>query len=440
MIRRPVGALVLVLSALAVPIAAARGQAVREGLNAVQVFTAADAAKAAGRIADALTLYDALTHDPDLEVRTEARFRKGMLLASLGRDREAAVTFRALLDEKPDAARVRLELARVLARMGDEAGARRAIRQAQSAGLPPDVALVVDQFATALRSTKRTGGSFELALSPDSNINRATSARTLDTVIAPLTLSDDARQQSGLGVTLSGQGYARIDIADSLTLLPRMSARASLYRAQAFDDISASALVGLEWRSGRDRLTPSVGPTWRWYGGTLYARTATVAADWIHPIGRRAQVTVSGSAAHAAYRLNALQSGGLYDLSVGGEYALTVRSGVGGSIGMTRQSARDPGYATTAGYASAFGWRDIGRTTLFVSASIRHTESDARLFLFPRRRKEWLYQLSLGATLRALTVHGFAPVVRIGLERNASTVGLYDYKRLSADIGITRAF
>jgi hypothetical protein len=31
-------------------------------------------------------------------------------------------------------------------------------------------------------------------------------------------------------------------------------------------------------------------------------------------------------------------------------------------------------------------------------------------------------------------------VLRLGLERNSSTVGIYDYRRVTIDIGITRAF
>jgi tetratricopeptide (TPR) repeat protein len=406
----------------------------------VDVFAAADEAKAAHRADDALALYDALTHDPDAEIRAEARFRKGMLLAETKQYADAAVAFRALLDEKPNTPRVRLELARVLALMGDEKGARRSLRQAQAAGLPPDVALIVDQFANALRSTRRIGGSFEIALAPDSNVNRATAARTLDTIIAPLTLSDDARAQSGLGLKLSGQGYARIPLAPSIALLPRVSARGNLYRASAFDDISASALVGLEWRGKRDRITPSVGPTWRWYGGSPYARTTAATIDWIHVAGRRTQISGSVSASRSRYSANTLQDGALYDAGLSVERAIGARGGAGASVSATRQTARDPGYATMSEGVTLFGWRDAGKVTLFASGGIRRLDGDARLFLFTDRRREWLYQLSANATLRRLTLWGFAPLIRAGWERNRSTVGLYDYKRVSADIGITRAF
>src|SRR5262249_27138482 len=145
----------------------------------------------ASRFADAERIYRALARDPDPDLRAEARFRLGMMLATQHRYRAAAIAFRTLLDEKPGANRVRLELARVLALMGDDDAARRQLRQAQSMGLPPDVAVTVGRFANALRTSRPVGGSIELSLVPDSNINRATKAATVDTVIAPLTLDRD---------------------------------------------------------------------------------------------------------------------------------------------------------------------------------------------------------------------------------------------------------
>jgi hypothetical protein len=39
-----------------------------------------------------------------------------------------------------------------------------------------------------------------------------------------------------------------------------------------------------------------------------------------------------------------------------------------------------------------------------------------------------------------LRVGRFAPIVRLHYERNVSTVEIYDYRRLAADIGVTAAF
>ena len=353
---------------------------------------------------------------------------------------EAAVLYRAILDEKPDASRVRLELAALLAQMGDLSGARRQVRQAQAAGLPPEVAQVVDQYSAALRSMKPWGGSAELAIAPDSNINRATDAKTLDTVIAPLTLSDDARQRSGLGLKGSGQLYLRADLNKDFTLAPRISGQGVIYRASQFDDVSGSAQLGLEWRLKEDKLTPSAGYTWRWYGGDLYAQTQDLGLDWQHPVGKRAQLDTNVSVSQARYVRNALQDGEIYTASVTYERALSVQSGGSVSFYANRQTARDPGYATLSGALGLVYWHDFGKTTLFGTATVSRLEADRKLFLYPDRREEWYARGGLGAVFRQIQIAGFSPVARVAYERNWSTVGIYEYRRIATDIGMTRAF
>lgn len=409
-------------------------------LSAIDIFGLADRAREEGRLADAIVFYDALMHDENAEIRAEARFRKGMMLASVKRYQEAAVALRSLLDEKPDAARVRLELARVLAAIGDEGAARRELRQAQATGLPPEVASTVGQFDQALRSRKRFGATLEIALAPDTNVNRATQARVVDTIIAPLTLSDDAREQSGVGVHLSGQTYGKIGIVKGLSLVPRVSSLATLFRKQEFSDISSTALIGLEWQRPRNRFSPSVGRTWRWYGGKLHVRTDVLSLNWFHALGRRSQLVVSGSASSGDYKRNDLQDGFIYDLNASVERALSSRMGVSISISGSRQTARDPGYATTSGGLTLLGWREMGPTTVFASVGARRTEGDAALFLFGDKRREWFFNARAGATFRSLTVRGLAPYARVSFEKNRSSLELYDYRRIATEVGITRAF
>ncbi|WP_109809293.1 surface lipoprotein assembly modifier [Sphingosinithalassobacter portus] len=409
-------------------------------LSPTEMFALAQQAEQRGDDALAATLYEALTSDPDPELRAEARFRHARLLIRQHRLSEAAVLLRALLDEKPDAQRVRIELAAVLVQLGDEAGARRELRQAQAGELPPEVAQAVDQFANALRSRKPFGASIEVALVPDTNINRATDSATLDTIIAPLELSDDARQTSGIGARVAGQAYLRTPIGSKLSLVPRLSGQGEFYRKAQFNDISASGLIGVEWAPGRERFVLSGGGTYRWFGGDPYATTLSARIDWRHPIGRRAQLSVGATAARTDYRANDLQDGMLWNADIGVERALTSNSGASITLSGTRQTAQDPGYSNAAGGASLLYYRQVGRTTLFASALARRLEADARLFLYPERRRDWLLRAGLGATLRSLTVRQFAPVVRVEYERNFSTVGIYDYRRVAVTLGVTRAF
>jgi tetratricopeptide (TPR) repeat protein len=423
--------------ALATPVSA---QIRVEGLAATDLFNLADKAYAAGRLDDAGMLFDALIRDPDQEIRAEARFRKGMMLANARRFREAAVEFRGLLDEKPSATGVRLELARMLAAVGDERAARRELRQAEANGLPADVAITVGQFAQAIRSAKRLGVSMEIAMAPDSNVNRATQARTLDTVIAPLTLSDDAREKSRLGLKLATQAFVKVALTPRLSLLPRVSGAANIYRSTTFDDISASTLIGLEWQRGTDRWSPAIGQSWRWYGGRPYARTTTAAIDWLHPAGSRSQILANASVGRAHYQRNALQDGLLVDANLTYERAFSGRTGASATLSVTRQTARDPGYATTSYGISATGWKEQGRSTFFLGLGVHQLQGDGRLFLFLDRRREWLWTASTGATLRRFALKGFAPVIKIEYDQNVSTVQLYAYRRFAGEVGVTRAF
>jgi hypothetical protein len=413
---------------------------VRFSLTAAEMFALAEQVRSAKHAAEAEILYRALDHDPDLDVRSEARFRLGTLQVEQGHYRDAAVTFRRLLDEKPDATRVRLELARVMARMGDGAGARRELRQARSAGLPPNVAVMVDQFANTLRSTKSIGGSLEVSLAPDTNITRGTSARTLDTTIAPLILNDDVRANAGLGFKIGAQGYVRTPVSLPLALISRVSTSAALYGQGSFNDVSVAVDVGPEWTQPKGRLRVSAGAGLRYYGGAQYARTLTGSTDWLHAIGRRSQLTAGLSVSRARYPLSALQDGTTYDGTASLEHAITARAGGSVSVTLTRQTARDAGYAATSGGFGALIWRDAGRATFYGSLSVRGRVADARLTLYRKVRSDRLFRLSGGVSFRRLTLFGMAPILRAGYERNHSTVGLYDYRRLSTDIGIIRAF
>lgn len=409
-------------------------------LTAPQVFAVADQLAREDKLDEAIKVLDVLQKDKNADYRNEARFRHAQLLIQLHKLAEAAILYRTILDERPNAARVRLELAAILAQMGDTSAARHELRQAQAGGLPPEVAQVVNQYVVALRSKKPWGGSFELALAPDSNINRATDAKTLDTVIAPLNLSADARQQSGIGLKGSGQVYLRANLGKNITLVPRVSSQGAFYRASQFNDVSGSAQLGLEWRSKADRFTPSAGYTWRWYGRDLYARTQSLNLDWLHPMGKRAQLNTNIGINRLRYARNPLQDGMIYNASISYERAFTVRSGGSISFFVNRQTAQDPGYATASGGLSLIYWHDFGKMTLFGTATINRLEADKRLFLFPDRRKEWYARGGVGAVFRQIQVAGFSPVVRVAYERNWSTVGIYDYRRIATDFGVTRAF
>lgn len=410
-------------------------------MTAAQLFDYADAARASGDFTAAENAYRALMNDPNPEYRIEARFRLAQMMAyQQGRLREGATLFREILDQKPDATGVRLELAKVLAAMGDTAGAGRELRAAQASGLPPEVEQQVRFFANALTSPKRFGGGLEVAFAPSNNINRATGSDTLGTVIGDFILDDDAKAKSGVGLSVRGQGYFRPELTYNTDLLLRVSASADLYREKRFDDMVLQAEVGPQFRFGADRLALSAILAHRWFGMDSYSTSYGGNGNFQHPLGKRAQLRLDGSVIRTENEANSLQSSTRYGFGAAVDRAFSATFGGGLQLSGTREISGDPGYSTAQGGVSTYLFRNIGRTTAVLNLGYSHLEADKRLILYPERRKDDRFSASVSGTFRALRIGTFAPLLRLSYERNISTIEIYDFSRVGAEIGITAAF
>ena len=410
-------------------------------LSAVQLFSFADAARDRGDYATAELAYRALATNPDIELRTEARFRLAMVLATQEHKlREAAIELRKILDEKPDAARVRLELARIDALLGRLNAAGRELRAAQASGLPPEVERAVRFYAQALDARRPVGGSLEVSLAPDSNVNRATASPTLGPVIGDFTLNPDAQAHSGLGGAVRGQGFARLPLSHTVSLLSRLSGSANVYRATEFDDLIVAPQLGPDITLGQGRLSLAAGSAWRWYGAVPYSFSLTANANWEHPLGRRAQLRLDAGFASIDNRRNELESGEAWTAAAGVDRAFSAQFGGGMQVSGQRQTAKDPGYATAGLEVGGYLFREWGKTTVALNWSYNHLEADQRLALFAQRRVDNSFSAGINATFRQIRVGSIAPIARFRFERNASNVQLYDYRRFAGEIGIATAF
>ena len=410
--------------------------------TAGQMFDLAEEMARRGDAGEAHAVLDLLSRDPDPNVRNEARYRRALMLKAAGRPQSAAVLLRRILDEKPDATPVRIELAQLLERIGDNDAAWRELRAAQAAGLPPEVARLVDRYSEGLRALRPLGASFEIALAPDSNINHATGSDTLGTIFGDFDIDRDSKAKSGLGVSMRAQAFRRSAIGNTgNSFVVRAGAFGDFYRKSDFNVIALDLAIGPELRVGSSsRLNVELGATQRWYGQKPFARSVRAELAWVRKLGRRTQLRLNTSASLLDNQFNDLQDGKSYAGQVSVEHALSTTAGGAVSFGLDRESLRDPGYSTTGWRASLLGWKSIGRATLTASAELGRLHADKRLLLFPDERRDRYSRLTLGSTFRRMTFKGFAPVTRFTIERNRSTIEFYDYKRTRAELALIRAF
>ena len=408
--------------------------------TAGQMLTLAEQMLRRGERGKAETILDLLARDPDPNIRNEARFQRALLLERSGRNEAAAVLLRRILDEKPDATAVRFKLATMLQKMGHADSALRELRSLSSSHLPPDVARFIDRLSASLQATKPLGFQIELALAPDTNINRATRSDTLGTIFGDFTLDKGSQARSGVGAALRGAAQARHVFNESLGVVARFSGEANLYRQKDFDDIALDWSLGPEWRVGRTRLTGEAGIGRQWYGMKPFQRTYHVSLSADRPIDAVSQLRFDASVRWIDNRFNDLQDGRSYSLRARYERALSADLLISASSGFDRFKATDAAYSTRGWSAGVSAYRNVGRMTLSAGVDVARLKADDRLALLPRARADRLTRLSFGAVVRRLTVAGFAPVARLVIERNRSTVEFYDFKRVRTEFGISRAF
>ena len=155
-----------------------------------------------------------------------------------------------------------------------------------------------------------------------------------------------------------------------------------------------------------------------------------------HPLTPRTQLRVDASVLEQNNLRNDLEDGENYTLALGLDHSFSPRFGGGFQLNGNRNQASDPGYSTTSGGLNGYLYRELGRTTAVVNFGYRHLEADERLFLYPERRKDNYGSVSLSGTFRALTFHTFAPLVRVGYERNWSSVEIYSFDRFYSEVGV----
>lgn len=107
---------------------------------------------------------------------------------------------------------------------------------------------------------------------------------------------------------------------------------------------------------------------------------------------------------------------------------------------VNRNSARDAGWSNWHTGMSAYLYREFNRNTLMLDCGYNRLISDERLALFSEKREDNFFSVGLGATFRAIQYKGFAPFTRIRIERNQSSVGIYEFTRKSAEVGLSSAF
>jgi len=304
---------------------------------------------AQGRLDEAETLYQALLRSGhELDFRLEAAFQLGQIMLARGQFRQAALHFNAILNIRPDLARVRLELARAYFLDRNYKDAAFQFELVKGGDLPQEVLAKVNAFLEAIRRQKDWTVSFYLNPVADSNLNQASGGREECLDVIDLTLCRPlAEKEDGYGLAAGTQIDYFKRLGPDWGLKAGLGFSALEYERDTYDDYSLSLALGPRriWESGEASLSPTFRQ--RWVSGQDYSRETGLRLEARQMLGRLI-LDGGGSYGRLSYAedfIDDLLRGPVWGWNMRPRYILNDRTFIQTGLDFFREAAREKIYA-----------------------------------------------------------------------------------------------
>lgn len=376
-----------------------------------------------------------LTGDPR---DPQLHFTRGMALAELGRDQEAAEEFRWMLSYDPSLLRPRLELARVLLRLGQAAGARYHFEQVLANDLPEAVRQNILNVLARIRERFPTL-TLSLDIVSDSNPNQATSADEVEIRGLRYKVNNDGRANKAAGARLALE--ARLPLAESSLWYLRSNGEIQQFAQRRFNFRYLQVAGGHNIHFYEGTLGLEAGGHAADYGNKPLYDGAVIAMSaywqWRPDVGAKA--TLTGQ--QFRYSDFAYLSGWQYGASIQWAYAPSSATRWETSLGLLENAAREPGYSylqTIAGARYTREWAGGWISGLGAHATVTRYAGTDPIFLVERHDFERRVEFELSN--RHIRVRSFMPRLQLGWTARHSSVDYYRYSRIYARLGLSAEF
>lgn len=400
----------------------------------------------AGHYDQAQPWLDMLKIAPDYQL--EYHFLSALI--ALGKDDYAGAEqhYRAILDSDPSQTRVRLDLSYALMKQGKTEAADYHLRIAeQSDDLPDELRSTVRTARSAIRDNRTTRFGFNIGIAPDTNINNATHAETVDVNLGPfslpLTLNDNARSRSGVGMTADLTAAVRLPIADTVNVLIEADGSTVNYKGDASDDYLIQIAAGPELRLNEFmRATVQMIGTQRWYGGEKLSRNYGVRGDIQFDLRDGSALAVRADAQRSEFFESDGYDGWSYGTTVSYERGLSRTLSFSTSAYVRRNDFVGPANANwSGGVIVGIGGELPAGFNVGASVMASYAKYDTPDYLFSfDRREDIRYSTRVVIGNRAVRVLGFSPSLEYSYTRNDSNYIMYDTDRHRMEFKLARYF
>lgn len=359
----------------------------------------------------------------------------------LNRPRAAIEPLDKLVAMVPGHLEFRLELALALLRAGQTDRARYHFAQAKAATAQPAIQARVQAEIDKIDNSKNWQGYFRFAIVPESNAARRTAAETVSLGGLIFNLRPDAQAQSAVGVEL-GFGLAALPrLSDNLRARFGFDVQTRAFDGRAPDDTTLRLSAGLlHFGDNGRQVVAEVFATQRWLDHAAYSRSQGITLRHARLIGAQTNLSASVTQERLRYLRPAYQ---VDKTSIEAKLTHNATAQLQFQTGVRAEHRRSTN-AFASGHAYGFSvggqYSFAGGLRAGVLASFDQNTYDGVNALFGVRRVDRKSALIVQINNQNWSYNGFSPVLKLGLERQRSSIVVNSYQNLTASIGLTRSF
>ena len=364
---------------------------------------------------------------------------------------EAIATLHAILVDRPELVRVRLELARAFFYKEEDTLARGHFERVLAGDVPDAVKANVQRFLTQIRARRRWTMYVGAALLPDSNIGSGSEDETIYINFGGIDLpfrrnNADNLTTSGIGTSVWAGGEYQHPLGDRLRLRAGADLARKEYSGREFDDSNLSVHAGPRWLlDGRTEASVLASARRRWASTSIDQDAVGARIEARRRLTPRITANARASWHQRDHRRDNTLDGPLVDVSLGGTWIVSPILRADSSVGYSQErprrlNRRSESRSLRAGLTVALprGFNAGG------SAQFRWTDYEGTEPPFTpldgSSREDRTWTLSLSLHKRDFTLYGFSPQLAVTHEERDSNAQLHSYDRTRGELRFVRQF
>jgi hypothetical protein len=366
---------------------------------------------------------------------------RATLAADDDRWSEAIEDYRKILARHPELVRVRLDYARALFETNEDEESDYNFRLVLPQ-VPKPVSDNVYRFLNAINARKKFTYNLSFAISPDSNINAASSINQLTLFGLPFTLSNNAQQKSGVGIVVNLSGEYRASLSPDW----RVRGGGALYRDSyighaAFDDMIARVYGGPQFLFNKGDASLLAVADKRWFADDPYSYGYGPRGELNYLLSDAVSIQSSLEYMPVWYHANTFQDGHLLTGLVTTSYALTPTSFLSLITGVSKEHDASPDFSNIS-YRIGVGYQQElpAGITAYVQPDAILSDYVASSPSFGTTRRDRTVRMQLTVLKRDIRFQGFSPSLTYTFTQNFSNQSLFAYTRHQFLIGFSRSF